>query len=573
MGLVYNATTGKTEYLVELDGNGSGSSGVNLYDTKLMSQAIADKGWAFTCKDTRQDLAKADVPTVYEDILNKYNSADSSYASSYTQLTNYTNGCSDCIASDGTYFYSGASENSKKLKRTLISNLPSMSWEDTGIVVDSASLGGASWLQFKLEVGDNLIVTLTSTTKVGIYKKSDFSEYKSITYTDFAYVHLLTVNGKKTFFISYKVTDNGTTTYHLAKIEDSVTADIVELRADLTQVIARPCYDNENATFWFHYGNYICKSTDNFATFTQVQAFSASDISIYRIGNNMLTGTPMYNGISYISTDNGATWSLFSKKVNNEAYCDGNILCCLVYENANFYVYTSTDLDTFTKVDVSTSGIDNMRTVVLYLPTTNAILYQRGTSVYYLGTTKTEYTDIINGTSVTYYKNGDYKICIADGGTNDTALATVYSYMGYYNYFVLDTTSETISLPRNSNLYSAMYVGDNYQDTTTGITGNATRLLPQAEVISDSSATVSLDIKGNKDYQLTASALTSLTISSCEDSELGTTIKFNSGATATTIDDSNSSGIEWVDGSAPIPSASKTCLIFIWDNTGFYKEW
>ena len=557
-------------------GNGGGATvGANLYDIKTMANAIADKGWAFTCKDTRQDLAKADVPTVYEDILNKYNSADSSYASSYTQLTNYTSGCSDCIASDGTYFYSGASENSKKLKRTLISNLPSMSWEDTGIVVNSAEQSGAVLLQFKLEVGDNLIVTLTSTSKVGIYKKSDFTEYKSITYTDFAYVHLLTVNGKKTFFISYKVTNDGTTTYHLAKIEDSVTADIVELRADLTQVIARPCYDNENATFWFHYGNYICKSTDNFATFTQVQSLSGTDISIYRIGNNMITGTPMYNGTSYITKDNGATWSTFkinnnNKGINNEAYCDGNVLYCLIYET-NFYMYKSTDLETFTKINIVATGIDNMRTDVLHLPTTNAILYQKGTPVYYLGTTKTEYTDTINGTSVTYYKSGDYKICIADGGTNDTALATVYSYMGYYNYFVLDTTNETISLPRNSNLYSMMYVGDNYQDTTTGITGNATRLLPQSEVISDSSATVSLDIKGNKDYQLTASALTSLTISSCEDSELGTTIKFNSGTTATTINDT--SGIEWSDGATPTPSASKTCLIFIWNNIGFYKEW
>jgi hypothetical protein len=116
-----------------------------------------------------------------------------------------------------------------------------------------------------------------------------------------------------------------------------------------------------------------------------------------------------------------------------------------------------------------------------------------------------------------------------------------------------------------------IYVGDNYQDTLDGISGNATRLLPQTEVITDSSASVSLDVKGNKDYQLINSALTSLTIATCEDSQLGTTIRFNSGTTATTITDSAS--IDWVDSSAPIPSASKKCLIFIWNKIGFYKEW
>ena len=87
----------------------------------------------------------------------------------------------------------------------------------------------------------------------------------------------------------------------------------------------------------------------------------------------------------------------------------------------------------------------------------------------------------------------------------------------------------------------------------------------------DIDPTVSLAVKGNKDYQLTNSALSSLTISSCEDSALGTTIKFTSGTTATTLIDN--SNIEWIDGSVPTPSANKTCLIFIWNKTGFYREW
>lgn len=78
-------------------------------------------------------------------------------------------------------------------------------------------------------------------------------------------------------------------------------------------------------------------------------------------------------------------------------------------------------------------------------------------------------------------------------------------------------------------------------------------------------------LKPNADY--TFAALTTLTFDSAsvDSSPLGTTIRFNSGSTATTITDS--AGITWADGSVPIPSANKTCLILIWKNIGFYKEW
>lgn len=78
-------------------------------------------------------------------------------------------------------------------------------------------------------------------------------------------------------------------------------------------------------------------------------------------------------------------------------------------------------------------------------------------------------------------------------------------------------------------------------------------------------------VKANTDYEF--GELSSLTFgsSSVVDSNLGATIRFTSGATATTITDSAS--IDWSDGGTPIPSANKTCLIFIWNNIGFYKEW
>ncbi len=78
-------------------------------------------------------------------------------------------------------------------------------------------------------------------------------------------------------------------------------------------------------------------------------------------------------------------------------------------------------------------------------------------------------------------------------------------------------------------------------------------------------------LKVNADYNF--GDLTSLTFDnlSIDSSPLGTTIKFNSGSTATVITDN--SGIVWTDGTIPSPSANKTCLILIFNKIGFYKEW
>ena len=81
---------------------GSGGAGANLYDIKLLTQAIADKGWACLCKSTRQDLSKVNVPTIYNDILDKLNNADETI-SSFVQKESLSAGSSVCY-SNGKWF-------------------------------------------------------------------------------------------------------------------------------------------------------------------------------------------------------------------------------------------------------------------------------------------------------------------------------------------------------------------------------------------------------------------------------------------------------------------------------------
>ena len=78
---------------------------------------------------------------------------------------------------------------------------------------------------------------------------------------------------------------------------------------------------------------------------------------------------------------------------------------------------------------------------------------------------KTIYTDTINGIDIKYYKSGDWKICTPDIAVgNDDNLQDVFEYLGYLNYWWIDTTNEQITLQRNSNMWTMMYVGDDYED-------------------------------------------------------------------------------------------------------------
>ena len=576
-----------TVYLGSAEGGSGKGGGANLYDIKTTANAIADKGWAFTCKDTRQDLVKADVPTVYDDILTKYRNCDNAPSSSYVQLP-----ISECryntFCLDDTYFYGTTNPNhDRSLKRSPISLFPSIVWESIPISTAITSNGGTQNNRY-LSVGDNLIVIHNNVQtsvqpyyeEINIYKKSDFSLYKTIRvkYQKDSWIYLLNINGVKTFYIFYPNMDDNN--YTLVTLVDNETAEFDTIRTDLGGGIGLPSYDNGTFIFFNGADEYISKTTDNFRTITQITKFSynyshSTLRDIFKIGNNMVCccGNGRLSGTRY-STDNGETWQYYSglgfTEINNGAWCDGETFYGCCYDDGGPHLYKSTNLLNFTKLVPS----ETINGAINVLDNPSTIFFQDGYTVKYLGIVKTIYTDTytVNGANVNinYYKYDDWKICLPDA-TNDTNLNTVYNFLGYLNYWRLNETNETITLPRNSNLYSMMYVGDNYQDILTGISGNVTRLLPQVEAIDDSSATISLAVKGNKDYQLTATELTSLTISTCEYSQLGTTILFNSGTTATVLTDSAS--IDWVDGASPEPSASKTCLIFIWKNKGFYKEW
>ena len=460
--------------------------GNNLYDIILLSQAIANKGWASMSKTTRQDLPKADVPTVYNDILTKYRNCDNAPSSSYVQLLN---DCSYyCFSFDDTYIYGTTNPNQNPyLKRSPISIFPSISWEQTPI---SMYINSPTTNNRRLAIGDNLIVTHNERDYqngreiIHIYKKSDFSLHKSIEIKlgKNSWIYLLNIDGVKTFYIFYPNIDDNN--YTLVTLVDSETAEFDTIRTDLTGGVGLPAYDNGTFTFYYDGDKYISKSNDNFRTITQISKFDYSYShetlrDTFKIGNNLVCccGNGRLSGTRY-STDNGETWQYYNwlpfSEITNGAWCDGETFYGCCFDDGYYtHLYKSTDLIHFTKL-ISSERTGSGTLPISILDNPNTIFIQDGYDVKYLGIIKTVYTDTytVNGVNVNinYYKYDDWKICLPDG-TNDTNLDTVYNFLGYLNYWRLDEPNETVSIPRDKNLWTFMFVGDNYREVTlpTGI--------------------------------------------------------------------------------------------------------
>lgn len=483
----------------ELASRESGGGFANLYDTKLLSQAIADKGWAFQGYSTRQDLSKDDIPTVYEDIKMKYDNCDSAPSSSFTTLLNNAIP-TGMFAIDDTHIYATTDRTSSPvyLKRTLLSSFPGINWENTGIPV--------GWGGFKpIAVGDKLLIVRGyrsggGNVNINIYNKSDCSLIKTITTkpgTDNDIIHILTIGGKKVFFLVYQIENNNIV---LSKIEDDLLANEVILRDDLSSVIGQPAYDEVNDTYWFYYsGNSkICKTTDNFATFIEVTNhghgyYPQQPPSTFIKGETILV-TSTNNGVTAkVSLDSGQTWDYVRMNsntlpINALPYFDGEIMYCQFRYNNKGNIYTTTDLHNFTFFAETLNDGGYSNGLLIYVPQKDTLftnLGQSRNSVDYLGIVKTVYTDTYtigsSSINVDYYKYGSFKICVKDGGTNDANIDTVYNALGYENYFVIDDTNETLALPRNSNLWTMMYVGDDYEDSNLP-TGNYSAVALKSEI-------------------------------------------------------------------------------------------
>lgn len=166
----------------------------------------------------------------------------------------------------------------------------------------------------------------------------------------------------------------------------------------------------------------------------------------------------------YNSNSNNGGSSIINEL--NNAIIHNNTFYLSVLKNNNVYLYSTVDFVNFT--ELYTFQYNGICTIIIN--DNNEICYsktnsEQSSSYAYSAIVPTVYTDTINGIDIKYYKSGDWKICtpnIAVG--NDDNLQSVYEYLGYLNYWWIDTANEEITLQRDNIFETFMFVGDDYED-------------------------------------------------------------------------------------------------------------
>lgn len=540
----------------------------NLFDIKTISEPTAQKGWSCISYPEQKKLDKADVPTAYEVLKDKLDNVDGEI-SPYSE-TSYIRGLNNyaiigdyvyiAISGEGIYKTSYANIGNKsswiKIHNTT-SGIQTTAWDYEHKLCGYIYGGGNPYkcYIFNLETGENIAEFDVQNSGDYSYMLSFFENCLYVSANPSCYRYNLNNSSYELVYGNYDGSGSGTI-FGNAKLEKiyahsdnyyyfNVTTNNVKYAIRATDILDKTTYEYLNPYYYSYFaGGFSC------------------------VYNNKL-----YNNYNYIPdvyidlhTDTIVQDSLLTtyrtESINKKYF--GYII--KIY-NDNKLIYTE-DFNNYTELYTGLSEFCDSNGSFVIVQYNGRFKYTQPNKIL------TVYTDTINGIDIKYYKNGDWKICTPDIAVgNDTNLQTVYEYLGYLNYWWIDTTNEQITLQRNSNMWTMMYVGDDYEDDSLP-SGNSTRLLPQKNYVEDTtSATISFDedniIQPNTDYVF--GTLTSLEFDtdSYVENQLETTIQFTAGTGFTFTDNS---GITWVDGT-PTFTEGSNYLILIFNNLAFIREW
>ena len=440
---------------------------------KQSSQVIVEKGFAFMCHTNRRDLAKADVPTLYNNLIEKYNNVDVESSALQTISGNYGYMCCGFI---DNYLYTIKEDNGGWfLFRTSKNDLSNPVWEKINNENLIYAIGGNSFF-----VGKNNIVIINATVVnsewgylVKIFDTNGNKKYENFFVTTgnnrYFSVSLVEEENKSYFYLSYEINSYQ---YELSRFEDTANINIEHI-AYTNKVVSQ--ISKINDIYFCLYDTGDDRSFRKTLDWNTLTYLTSSGSSYAIIGNTIRTTKS--NQSAHISYDLGENWETinwsganyykFHKFNNIDKY-----LC--VSQDGSYNFFVTEDLINFDFFNFGTAYSDTLS----FTDDNNSFVCMGGDYIlFYSGIVKKEYTDTykINGNTVTvkYYKYQDFKICISDnGGTNDTNLETVFNYLGYLNYWLLDIINETIAIQRDKNTYAVMYVGDNFIDDTDNLATN-----------------------------------------------------------------------------------------------------
>ena len=449
----------------------SGGGSASLFDIKCLSQAIADKGWAFMCRKISHDnipfLNKSDIPTVYDNIFNKYNNAEKSF-SPLTQGSNLKdsdnnyntfdiNGFGICVFGNTTY---AILNNDYNLK----------------IYYSSSYQSGATWSLLSdidtftaLFKANNCIIALSynsvykinpstnTITKIGNNIDSDYGlDYRSVKFkliNDVIYIikKADNTNTASIFKRIYYVADD-TTTNTLSYIGNysRVVCDL-EYANNSWYILARNGY-----TFYVYKGSDLNNKTLTDTTKWELKfTYRNTNWDIDRNGemfygnNRFVIFFKRYQAnYDYVYTDDdfATTNTKLEVSIGSEGFCPlyfCNNIFYSIYKPSTFpYLYYChiDSLQSSWSYDSSLTPsplVSDSTLIGLFLTDTlqlMGVVLPSGTYrnfIYYRGYGNTVYTDSysINGNIVTVnysmYEDNfgkDWKICLSDNSTNDDNL-------------------------------------------------------------------------------------------------------------------------------------------------------
>lgn len=447
----------------------------DLFDIKTMSERIATKGWSCISYPTQNKLSKTDVPTAYNFLKDKLDNVDGNISS---------------------WYYSPTSSNYYQIRSWLLGDTclmqkkHSVNIYNMGLCTCSkADINDITkWVELDIPnimdntnvaIGENIIVYEDRNNGKGIVLNRNFEKIYEIAIENITHISGICSADGYIYLncdgITYRIPDTTTTsllipefvysqyrktiTKVFSKINGKYFFNIHDSNMNklfgyyATNILDSTTYVQDSNWYFFvgeienkalsvgnfGYNNHQIMITEDFVNYDTLIDFSSFDLTPFTTNNNI---THLYN---VFNTD------------------DNQFVVCLSDGNGNFLYLKTADFVSFTKLLETTTEytIFNSISDLSICSVANDYGYATNDMVII----PIVFTDTINGIDIKYYKNGDFKICTPDIAVgNDTNLQSVFEFLGYLNYWWIDTTNDQITLQRNSNLWSMMYVGDDYED-------------------------------------------------------------------------------------------------------------
>lgn len=456
----------------------------NLFNLKTISEPMTQKGWCCISDTQPKRLGKASVPTAYEFLKEKLDNVDSTISN--WQSLYFNNGIRSFIVDNNLLIFNRSNNNLYKCEIGNISD--SSTWTQINLS-SRVSIDPNNEDNYKMLITDKIVCFYLSEYNTNynlliILNRQTLEEVKIINNS----------TGSSPQYISlvkdyvYYTINNNTYRFLNTTVANDINPELLVSEQDIRLVFK---FDGTYYYYIRREGGYPRKwwvnKTVDFSTIIPIGRLSGYGPDAYKCNFTYDNNGNLYNLLpngQIRKSKNIETWSGYGTESWEDTTLDftnygssyqASSDIANIFKNQNGFIIEYTLQDTGYCSLLYTTDMINFQSIKnkvsnndIYFTDTNGNYANYGGYTLYFSdpiAVKTVYTDTINGIDIKYYKNGDWKICTPDIAVgNDDNLQDVFEFLGYLNYWWIDTANEQITLQRNSNMWTMMYVGDDYED-------------------------------------------------------------------------------------------------------------